>query len=283
MMKVFIFVFPFLVLVSFTLCTVLLCLVSCVESKPLPLLAMSSVVIGLSPSSSFPFVVCFEWIFWSLMMSFFSCHVISPSNCFSVCVSLFPSIASSLVGYCCIIICYCPFCCCVLLLLTQSAIIWCFYCAYHYRSVPLPELQYLFLYCIITSRILHHNISLFGCFLILWCDPVLRLICFVFLCNMSHLHLLLCFLLLGHLSVGLSVSVDLSLSMYQTPVSTASLFIHWSSIAQDTYHSIAPPSHLLCFVCLACFALPLYCTSWIVQSLSLCVINFYCTLSHHRL
>ena len=46
---VYIFVLPFLVLVSFTLCAVLLCLVSCVESEPLPLLAMSSVVIGLSP------------------------------------------------------------------------------------------------------------------------------------------------------------------------------------------------------------------------------------------
>ena len=46
---VYIFVFPFLVLVSFTLCAVLLCPVSCVESEPLPLLAMSSVVIGLSP------------------------------------------------------------------------------------------------------------------------------------------------------------------------------------------------------------------------------------------
>lgn len=145
MVKVFIFVFPFLVLVSFTLCTVLLCLVSCVESKPLPLLAMSSVVIGLSPSSSFPFVVCFEWIFWSLMMSFFSCHVISPSNCFSVCVSLFPSIASSLVGYCCIIICYCPFCCCVLLLFHHLMFLLCLslpFCSPSWVTVSVPLLHH---------------------------------------------------------------------------------------------------------------------------------------------
>ena len=100
---------------------------------------------------------------------------------------------------------------------------------------------------------------------------------------MSHLHLLLCFLLLGHLSVGLSVSVDLSrLCTRHLFLQHLCLFI--GPLLHKTPCTTKPPP-LFCLSGLFCPPSLLYQLDYAI-SLTLCqssqVIAFVFTLSHPK-
>lgn len=109
---------------------------------------------------------------------------------------------------------------------------------------------------------------------------------------MSHLHLLLCFLLLGHLLVGLSVSVDLS-CLYVPDTCFYSIFVYslvlYCTRHLSFYHTTKPPP-LFCLSGLFCPPSLLYqldcaisltlCQQFLLYTQSSQVIAFVFTLSH---